>query len=853
MKILAIDGNSIMNRAFYAINSLSNKKGFFTNAITGFMNTYLKELETVRPDCVAVAFDLKAPTFRHKAVSSYKANRKGMPDELAMQMPKIKEILSELGVKIIEVEGYEADDILGTISDIFSRSGNECFILTGDRDSFQLIRDNVTVRLAGIKETKVYTPERIREEYGVEPEQMIDVKALMGDSSDNISGVKGIGQKTALSLIQKYGDIRNLYKGFRDDEELPNGVKAKLEVGEQMAIESRFLAKIVLNVPIDNDVNAYLPSEADTNALFETLSELEMFKLMDKLNLKDEIENKSLINDMSGSELPDIKVCRLNNEIADTIAKSNNKLYFIFNRKSDNFYLEILSENDLYFTEDKELVKKVFECDNEKLCFEGKEAYKFAFSNGAELKNVKFICNLAGYLLDSQAADYTVENLCAAYGVVYRRDMEEYADISSLNSLCLRLKAEIELKEMESLLYDIEQPLCEVLASMECEGVKVDINGVKEFGEGLKEQIDKLEKNIYELAGKEFNISSPKQLGAVLFEDLSLPYKKKTKSGYSTNAEVLESLKDVHPIISMILEYRTLTKLSSTYVDGLLKLVQSDGKVRSIFKQTETRTGRISSTEPNLQNIPVRKEIGRNMRKFFVADGGNILLDADYSQIELRVLASVCGDENMQNAFLSGEDIHTSTAAKVFDMPEEFVTPEMRRAAKAVNFGIIYGIGAFSLAQDIGVSVAEAKKYINDYLNHYPKVKEFMDKTVEDGIKNGYVETVFGRRRYIPELSASNKKLQSFGKRAAMNAPIQGAAADIIKIAMVKVYQRLKAEKINAKLILQVHDELIIESSIEDKEKAKAILGEEMVNAVKFKVPLITEVKEGKSWYEAKG
>ena len=853
MKILAIDGNSIMNRAFYAIKSLSNKKGFFTNAITGFMNTYLKELETVRPDCVAVAFDLKAPTFRHKAVSSYKANRKGMPDELAMQMPKIKEILSELGVKIIEVEGYEADDILGTISDIFSRSGNECFILTGDRDSFQLIRDNVTVRLAGIKETKVYTPERIREEYGVEPEQMIDVKALMGDSSDNISGVKGIGQKTALSLIQKYGDIRNLYKGFRDDEELPNGVKAKLEVGEQMAIESRFLAKIVLNVPIDNDVNAYLPSEADTNALFETLSELEMFKLMDKLNLKDEIENKSLINDMSGSELPDIKVCRLNNEIADTIAKSNNKLYFIFNRKSDNFYLEILSENDLYFTEDKELVKKVFECDNEKLCFEGKEAYKFAFSNGAELKNVKFICNLAGYLLDSQAADYTVENLCAAYGVVYRRDMEEYADISSLNSLCLRLKAEIELKEMESLLYDIEQPLCEVLASMECEGVKVDINGVKEFGEGLKEQIDKLEKNIYELAGKEFNISSPKQLGGVLFEDLSLPYKKKTKSGYSTNAEVLESLKDVHPIISMILEYRTLTKLSSTYVDGLLKLVQSDGKVRSIFKQTETRTGRISSTEPNLQNIPVRKEIGRNMRKFFVADGGNILLDADYSQIELRVLASVCGDENMQNDFLSGEDIHTSTAAKVFDMPEEFVTPEMRRAAKAVNFGIIYGIGAFSLAQDIGVSVAEAKKYINDYLNHYPKVKEFMDKTVEDGIKNGYVETVFGRRRYIPELSASNKKLQSFGKRAAMNAPIQGAAADIIKIAMVKVYQRLKAEKINAKLILQVHDELIIESSIEDKEKAKAILCEEMVNAVKFKVPLITEVKEGKSWYEAKG
>lgn len=854
MKILAIDGNSIMNRAFYGIKSLSNKKGFFTNAITGFMNTYLKELEAVRPDCVAVAFDLKAPTFRHKAVSSYKANRKGMPDELAMQMPKIKEILSELGVKIIEAEGYEADDILGTISDIFSRSGNECFILTGDRDSFQLIRDNVTVRLAGIKETRVYTPEKIREEYGVEPEQMIDVKALMGDSSDNISGVKGIGEKTALSLIQKYGDIKNLYDGFREDEELSNGVKAKLEVGEQQAVESRFLAKIVLNVPIDTDVNAYKPGKVDAQALTETLSELEMFKLMDKLNLKDEFENKSLINDMAGSGLPDIKVCRLNNEIADYIAKSKNKLYFIFNRQSGSIYLEIMSENNVYFTDEKELAVKFFETSNEKLCFEGKEAYKFAFSNGAELKNIKFICDLAGYLLDSQASEYSVENLCASYGVVYRRDMGEYADISSLNSLSSRLKAEIELKEMEPLLYDIEQPLCEVLASMECEGVKVDAKGVKVFGEGLKKQINELEKDIYELAGKEFNISSPKQLGGVLFEDLSLPYKKKkTKSGgYSTNAEILESIKDTHPIVSMILEYRTLTKLNSTYVDGLLKLIQNDGRVRSIFKQTETRTGRISSTEPNMQNIPVRKKIGRNMRKFFVADEGNVLLDADYSQIELRVLAEVSGDENMQEAFINGEDVHTSTAAKVFDMPEDFVTDDMRRAAKTVNFGIIYGMGAFSLSEDLGVPIVKAKEYINDYFTHYPKVKEFMDKSVIDAQNNGYVTTVFGRRRYIPELTASSGPLRAFGKRVAMNAPIQGTAADIIKIAMVKVYQRLKAEKINAKLILQVHDELIIESSIEDKDKAKAILGEEMINAVKFKVPMIADVNEGKSWYEAK-
>lgn len=855
MRILAIDGNSIMNRAYYGIRLLSNTKGFFTNAITGFMNIYLKELDIVKPDCVAVAFDLKAPTFRHKAVSSYKANRKGMPDELAMQMPKIKEILKELGIRVVEVEGFEADDILGTISDMFSNSGNECFILTGDRDSFQLVRDNVTVRLAGTKETKVYTPERIKEEYGVEPRQMIEIKALMGDSSDNISGVKGIGEKTALSLIQKYGNIDKLYEEFKDSD-LANGVKSKLEVGRNSAFESRFLGTIVLDAPINMDVDYYKLGAVDKSALSETLSELEMFKLLEKLDLNrvsTSDGSQASLFDVPKSDLPKVEVSELTNEVLDEILKNHNEIYFIFKNKDlDGVYLEIMSDDKAYFTDDKELIKKVFESDNDKLCFEGKEAYKFAFSNDSELLNVKFICDLAGYLLKSQASDYTVENLCATYKVAYRRDMEEYADIASLKNLCTRLKAEIELTEMESLLYNMEQPLCEVLASMEYVGVKVDINGIEEFGVSLKSQIGELQKSIFELAGKEFNISSPKQLGVVLFEDLSLPCKKKTKSGYSTNAEVLESLVDIHPIISMILEYRTLTKLNSTYVEGLLKLIRDDGRVHSVFKQTETRTGRISSTEPNMQNIPVRKELGRNMRKFFVADEGKVLLDADYSQIELRVLASVCGDENMQNAFISGEDIHTSTAAQVFDMPKDFVTPEMRSAAKAVNFGIIYGIGAFSLSKDIGVSVAEAKKYINDYLNHYPKVNEFMDKTVDDGKKNGYVTTIFGRRRYIPELSASNKMLQAFGKRAAMNAPIQGAAADIIKIAMVKVYQRLKSENIDAKLILQVHDELIIEVTEEDKEKAKIILGEEMTNAVQLKVPMVADVNEGKSWYDSK-
>ena len=506
----------------------------------------------------------------------------------------------------------------------------------------------------------------------------------------------------------------------------------------------------------------------------------------------------------------------------------------------------------IYFTEDRQLILDYFSSSGKKICFEGKTAYRFAFENGGTLEGLTFACDLAGYLLNSQSSAYTVENLCAAYNAIYRIDAEEYSDIASLAALGVCLKNQLELTCMDKLYYEIELPLCEVLASMEAVGVKADVEGIINFGKSLSGDIERLRDNIYALAGKEFNIASPKQLGNVLFEDLGLPFKKKNKKGYSTNAEVLEGLADKHPIIPMILEYRTLTKLSSTYVDGLLKEIGEDGRVHSVFKQTETRTGRISSTEPNLQNIPVRKELGRNMRKFFVAKEGYTLLDADYSQIELRVLASVCGDGNMQAAFREGKDIHTSTAAQVFGMPEDFVSPEMRSAAKAVNFGIIYGIGAFSLSKDIGVSVAEAKKYIQNYLDNYPKVSEFMDKTVEDGIRDGYVTTIFGRRRYIPELAASNRVVQSFGKRAAMNAPIQGAAADIIKIAMVKVYRRLKEEKLDARLILQVHDELIIESSLADKDRAKVLLREEMEKAVDLAVPMSADVNEGKSWFDAK-
>lgn len=850
MKLLAIDGNSIMNRAFYGIKLLSNSKGQFTNALTGFMNIYLKEIGEVKPDCVAVAFDLKAPTFRHKANAAYKANRKGMPEELAQQMPVIKELLGDLGIKIVQCEGYEADDILGTLSKAAADSGNECYILTGDRDSFQLVSDRVTVRLATTKETKIYTPDRIMEEYGVTPRQMIEVKALMGDTSDNISGVKGIGEKTALSLIKQEGDVKTLYEHLADIKLTPC-VRTKLENGHQDAIDSRFLAEICLEAPVEKATEFYKLGEVDTEKTKALLADLEMMRLIDRLGLSgkavESADSAVQESKLKFSDLPKFEVKPLDESVISVLGKDKT-VYFIF---ADN-KLSILCNDVIYTTEDNAIITAFMGTACEKITFEGKTAHKFAFSNGTHLENLTFCCDLAGYLLNSQSSEYTAENLCLSYKCLYRSDMGEYADLSSLPALSENLKKQLEMTEMTKLFDDIEMPLCEVLASMEFYGVKADAEGIKAFGEDLKIKIDELTSQIYMYAGKEFNIASTKQLGDVLFEDLGLPAKKKTKSGYSTNADVLESLMDKHPIVPLIVEYRTLTKLNSTYVDGLLKLIHPDGRVHSVFKQTETRTGRISSTEPNMQNIPVRKEIGRNMRKFFVAEDGYTLLDADYSQIELRVLASVCGDKNMQEAFSEGRDIHTSTAAQVFDIPEDFVTPEMRSAAKAVNFGIIYGIGAFSLSKDIGVTVAEAKRYIKNYLDNFPKVSEFMDKTVDDGIKNGYVTTLFGRRRYIPELSASNKVLQAFGKRAAMNAPIQGAAADIIKIAMVRVYKKLREEDLDARLILQVHDELIIEAAEKDKDRAEKILKDEMENAVKLAVPMTVDVNSGRSWYEAK-
>lgn len=843
MRILVIDGNSILNRAFYGIKILTSSKGFPTNAITGFMNIYLKEADRLKPDGVAVAFDRREPTFRHKACDFYKSTRKPMPEDLAKQFSKIKELLRALGVNIIECEGFEADDILGSIAKLFSGDGDEVFLLSGDRDILQLVGGNVSVLLATNRDTVTYDRDKFLEEYGVEPAQLADIKGLQGDSSDNIPGVAGIGAVTAQNLIRQFGSVEDLYEHI-DEAKLTPRAKDRLKEGKNSAFQSKWLATIVRDAPVPQEKRDYMPDEPDEYRAALILTDLDMFRMMDRLGI-------SSVTVPAEPEIAPVANKEIDSKSLDeTVLKEldGTESFFIY----DGSRLEVISENTVYSSDDSDSILRYFALSGKKSAFSAKAAYKLCYLNGVELAGLDFICDLAGYLLNSQATDYTVANLCASNDVPYSRDPGR-ADIISLPALVRKLREEVETGGMSSLLYDIEQPLCEVLASMEVLGVCADSDGIRAFGDSLKEDIHELEQRIYYSAGHEFNINSSKQLGDVLFNELGLPSGKKNHRGLSTSADVLETLVPIHPIAQDVLDYRTLTKLLSTYVDGLLEEVSPDGRVHSEFKQTETRTGRISSSNPNMQNIPVRKELGRNMRKFFVAPEGKVLLDADYSQIELRVLASMSGDETMCNAFLSGTDIHTRTASQVFGVPEEFIDSDMRRAAKAVNFGIIYGIGAFSLSKDINCSVAEADRYIKTYLGTYPKIDRFMKETVDRAEKTGYVTTLFGRRRYLPELLATNKTLQNFGKRAAMNAPIQGTAADIIKIAMVKVYRRLKEEKLDAKLILQVHDELIVEASEECREAAAKVLREEMQSAVTLKVPLIADVNAGKSWYEAKG
>lgn len=846
MKLLAIDGNSIMNRAFYGIKMLSNKNGVYTNAITGFMNIYLSVMNDISPDCVVVAFDLRAPTFRHKAVESYKANRHGMPEELAQQMPMIKELLTALGIKIVECEGFEADDILGTLSKLCADKAEECFVLTGDRDSLQLINDNVTVLYHSTKGTVKYNEEKFTEDYGIAPIELIDLKALMGDSSDNISGVKGIGEKTATQLIKDYHTVEQLYAALENGEvAATKSVLTKLEAGKAAAEQSKWLATIVKNAPIEMDINAYKMGERDEEKISGLLTELEMFKLLERLKVK-----PSTAANAPKAAAPEKRKYTEAGEFSGNISEINEAV-FLF--KDGVMQLLPSDGNKLYAVSDPKTQLDFLSSGCKKITTGAKPVYRFCLENGRKLKNIIADADILGYVLNTNSAEYSVERMCAEYGVPTYDDLGEFAEIAALASLAPVMLSEIEKQGMTWLLNEIELPLTEVLASMEHYGVKIDKEGIKRFGETLTEEMSGIEQQIYFMAGHEFNIGSPKQLGVVLFEEMGLPAGKKTKTGYSTNAEVLENLRNKHEIVDLILQYRQLSKLNSTYVEGLLKVVAEDGRVHSLFKQTETRTGRISSAEPNVQNIPVRTELGRNMRKFFVAEEGKVLLDADYSQIELRILAHMSGDKNMQEGFANGMDIHTSTAAQVFDMPADMITSEMRRAAKAVNFGIVYGIGAFSLSKDIDVTVAEADRYIKNYLAKYPNVSRFMEKTVENAKAKGYAETMYGRRRTIPELKNSNKNIQAFGKRAAMNAPIQGTAADIIKIAMIKVYRRLAAEKLEARLILQVHDELIIEVSEKDAERAAAVLGEEMRGAAALDVPLTADVSKGKTWYDAKG
>ena len=866
MKLLCLDSNSILNRAFYGVKLLTAEDGTYTNAIYGFMNILHKLLGDVQPDAVACAFDLKAPTFRHKMYDGYKAQRKGMPEELAQQLPLIKELLEDLGYRIVTMEGYEADDILGTLSAKCEQQGHECFIATGDRDSLQLIGKHTTVLLAssrmGKTETVFCDEAYFQEKYGTSPTHLIDIKALMGDSSDNIPGVAGIGEKTALKLIGQYSDIETIYADL-EQIDATKSVKAKLEAGRESAFLSKTLATIDRYVPLDCTPEDFLPKPIKEQETFQLLSRLGMTSIIKRLGLtgaytpapeKEQPQESAQLCSLSlqqlleqaGEQAP-LSICAQWNaqdeDSIDALAVAAGKQLVLLHGEEESLC-------------------QLFGAPNPKLVFDCKRLYRWTLSHGCKLSNLCDDVMLSAYLLSPNSTEYAVEQLCASYhtgrsfndgGIeLSEQERQLLGDCANLEPLHEALRQQIEQNGQLKLLEEIELPLAEVLASMELDGFEVDTDALIDYGKMLDEKIEEYQNTIYHLAGETFNINSPKQLGEVLFEHLGLPAKKKTKTGYSTNAEVLESLRGKHEIIDGILEYRKVTKLKSTYVDGLLKVVGKDGRIHTHFNQTDTRTGRLSSTEPNLQNIPVRTELGSRLRAFFRAKEGCELVDADYSQIELRVLAHISDDEYMIEAFNSDADIHTNTAAQVFNMPALYVTPEMRRKAKAVNFGIVYGIGAFSLAQDIGVSVAEADKYIKNYLNTFSGVKKYMEDTVEFAQQNGYIATLYGRRRALPEITATNKNIVSFGKRVAMNTPIQGTAADIIKIAMVRVYRRLQKDGLRARLILQVHDELIVEAPEQEVEQVKTLVQEEMQQAAQLKVLLKADVGVGKTWLDAK-
>lgn len=860
MKLLVLDGNSIVNRAFYGIKLLSTKNGYYTNAIYGFLNILLKLQEMCTPDAVTVAFDVHAPTFRHKMYDAYKAGRHAMPDELRQQMPVLKNILHLLGYKTIECEGWEADDILGTLAEQCRKNGDECFIATGDRDSLQLAHGGVKVLLARTKMgqavTDIYDENAILEEYGITPGALIQVKALQGDSSDNIPGVAGVGAKTALDLIQRFNTLDYIYENL-DTIDIKPGVRTKLANDREKAYLSLELGTIKTDAPIDTNIENYVVSNRDTAGITAEFVRLELFSMIDKFHL-----DKS---DIAVADDAPKKKREIVKKQIDSFADVRAEKVFVYPEIVENSVAALyFSQGDTVFeiTADnadfKQFVIDFFADDCEKYTYNSKHLHRLAAKLGVNCKNVCGDLMLSAYLLRPSDTNYDIDHLCLEYGVPvpeYQNALgtaeHTVTECAVLEPLFNKTNALLEEADQLDLLNDIELPLARVLAKMEVAGVDVDSDGIEQFGKKLSVRIKELTDEIYRLAGREFNINSPKQMGVVLFDEMEIPCKKKTKSGYSTKAEVLEELAPDYPIVSFILEYRSLSKLKSTYCDGLLKVIEPDGRIHTSFNQVETRTGRISSLEPNLQNIPIRTELGRELRRFFRAEEGCMLIDADYSQIELRVLSDLANDEHMINAFNSGEDIHKTTASQVFGVPPEMVTPNLRSRAKAVNFGIVYGIGAFSLAKDIGVTNKEAKAYIDGYLKNFSGVADYMNRMIETAKDKGYSETLFKRRRYLPELASSNHMLRAFGERVARNMPIQGTAADIIKIAMVKVDKRLEDENMKSRLILQVHDELIVESPENEAEKALQIVTEEMENACKMKVKLLADGKIAKTWFDA--
>ena len=837
MKLLVLDGNSIANRAFYGIKLLTTKDGRYTNAIYGFMNILLNLLRDNDPDEVAVAFDLKAPTFRHKMFDGYKATRHGMPQELADQMPVLKELLADLGFAMVSLEGYEADDLLGTLSAAAAARGDDCLIATGDRDSLQLVNEHVTVLLAatrmGRSETVVMDEAAVEEKYGVKPRQLIEVKSLMGDTSDNIPGVPGVGEKTALDLIRRFESLDGVYEHI-DDKAIKPGVRAKLAANEPSARMSRELAEICCTAPIPTEAGAYKRTAGDPAAAAALLAELEMHSMADRLGL-----DQAAAAPAAAADLPEVKPAPLPAALSGRLCMA----------KGENGWFAVQGGN--VWTVENAALPALLEGEAELWVFDAKPLYRIALEAGGEGKAIRFDAKLAAYLLNPAASDYQAQQLEAEYAPAPRFACPDLPAAGALEGLYDALAAKVKEQGMTGLLQDIELPLARVLADMERIGMPVDKDGLEAFGTLLKAELDKTLASIYEAVGYTFNLNSPKQLAEALFDKMGLPPRKKTKSGYSTDAETLESLRSYSPVVEDILQYRTYQKLNSTYVEGLLKVIGPDGRMHSTFNQTEARTGRLSSSEPNLQNIPIRTKLGSRLRQFFIAGPGCKLVDADYSQIELRILAHISGDETMKNAFLTGQDIHRSTAAKIYGLPLEMVTPQLRSSAKAVNFGIVYGIGAFSLARDIGVTVKEADDFIKNYLATFPGVKEYMDSTIAAGRENGYVTTLFGRRRALPELTSKNFNLRSLGERMAMNTPIQGTAADVIKLAMVRVWRRLRDEGLAARLILQVHDELIVEAPAAEVRQVSRILKEEMEGAVNFTVPLTADVSSGDTWLEA--